>query len=132
MKSLKTIFRGSPALLAAFLPLDWQDHDKVSKDTKTAHDFLKFKDDKETGIDRLYIMYSMDEFGRMSPELNSIYQAGFLGFLSGALYGGFIHSRNAYETFMDKNQATAFKSHFDAKKKLQDQVTVNFAKGAFK
>lgn len=68
----------------------------------------------------------------MSPELNSIYQAGFLGFLAGAFYGGFIHSRNAYENFMDKNQATAFKSHLDAKKKLQDQVTVNFAKGAFK
>lgn len=68
----------------------------------------------------------------MSPELNSIYQAGFLGFLSGALYGGFIHSRNAYEGFMEKNQATAFKSHLDAKKKLQDQVTINFAKGAFR
>lgn len=60
MKSLKTIFRGSPALFAVFLPLDWQDHDKVSKETKTAHDFLKFKDDTETGNDRLYRMFSME------------------------------------------------------------------------
>lgn len=60
MKSLKSIFRGSPALIAAFLPLDWQDHDKVSKETKTAHDFFKFKDDKETGKDRLYIMFSIE------------------------------------------------------------------------
>lgn len=80
-----------------------------------------------------------------------------MGFLTGAVYGGFIHSRLAYLNFMDNNQATAFKSHFDAKvkpvstcpelrvhpilsiyrdsssqKKLQDLVTINFAKGAFK
>lgn len=33
---------------------------------------------------------------------------------------------------MNNNQATAFTSHFEAKKKLQDKVTVSFAKGAFK
>lgn len=51
----------------------------------------------------------------MSTELNSIYQAAFMGFLGGAVYGGFIKSRLAYLDFMDNNQATAFKSHFDAK-----------------
>lgn len=68
----------------------------------------------------------------MTTELNSIHHAGFLGFLIGACYGGFIHSRNAYESFMNNNQATTFSSHFEAKKKLQDKVTLNFAKGAFK
>lgn len=33
---------------------------------------------------------------------------------------------------MNTNQATTFQSHFDAKKKLQNQVTINFARGAFK
>lgn len=51
----------------------------------------------------------------MSTEINSIYQAAFMGFLGGAVYGGFIKSRLAYLDFMDNNQATAFKSHFDAK-----------------
>lgn len=88
--------------------------------------------DKQTGKDRLYLMFSIDEFGRISNEVNSIYQAGFLGFLVGACYGGFINSRVAYVNFMERNQATAFKSSFEAKRKLQDQVTVTFAKGAFK
>jgi hypothetical protein len=55
------------------------------------------------------------EFGSVSSELNSIYQSGFLGAFAGAVYGGFLHSRNAYFNFIDKNQATAFKSHLDAK-----------------
>lgn len=38
-----------------------------------------------------------------------------MGFLTGAVYGGFIKSRLAYLDFMENNQATAFKSHFDAK-----------------
>lgn len=51
----------------------------------------------------------------MSSELNSIYQAGFMGFMGGAVYGGFVRSRLAYLEFMENNQATAFKSHFEAK-----------------
>lgn len=66
-----------------------------------------------------YILYSnciyFSEIGRISSELNATYQAGFFGFLTGAVYGGFIHSRNAYEKFMNTNQATAFQSTFDAK-----------------
>jgi len=68
----------------------------------------------------------------MSNELNAIYQAGFLGLLTGACYGGFLGSRKAYFDFMDRNQATSFNSHIDAKKKLQDNVTVNFGRGAFR
>lgn len=33
----------------------------------------------------------------------------------GAIYGGIIQSRVAYVNFMENNQATAFKSHLDAK-----------------
>lgn len=80
----------------------------------------------------MFHLFKFSELDEISTEVNSIYQAGFLGFLVGAGYGGFIYSRNAYENFMHNNQATAFESHLDAKKKLQDKVTINFAKGAFK
>lgn len=33
----------------------------------------------------------------------------------GAIYGGIIQSRQAYMNFMENNEATAFKSHLDAK-----------------
>lgn len=79
-----------------------------------------------------YCIFIHSDTGTISSELNSIYQASFVSFLGGAVYGGFLKSRQAYVDFMENNQATAFKSHFEAKKKLQDQVTINFAKGAFK
>jgi complex I assembly factor TIMMDC1 len=68
----------------------------------------------------------------MSGELNSIYQSGFLGLFIGMVYGGFLGSRKGYMDFMERNQATAFHSHIEAKRKLQDQVTVGFAKNAFR
>lgn len=150
----KILFRTSPVLAAGFLPLDWYDHDKVTKvkpvyvsvdlllyspsiqvqkDIKTSRDFYLNKNDTETGSDRLYRMFTIEqvsqhcldpifknlfffsEFGRVSSEANAIYQAGFLGLFAGAVYGGFLHSRTAYFNFMDRNQATAFKSHLDAK-----------------
>lgn len=94
------------------------------------------------------------EFGSMSKELSSICQSSFLGMFCGSLYGGMIRSRMSYIDFMENNQATAFKSHFDAKvcreccaiynsksktelaplsqKKLQDKISISFARGAWR
>lgn len=57
----------------------------------------------------------ISDTGTVSSELNSIYQASFVSFFCGAVYGGFHKSRQAYVDFMENNQATAFKSHFEAK-----------------
>ncbi|XP_064551060.1 RPII140-upstream gene protein [Drosophila montana] len=120
-------------LIAGILPgIDRNADDVVDKESKTYKSFLANKPTEETGLERLKQMLTVDEFGSISSELNSIYQVGFLGFLVGAIYGGVTQSRVSYINFMENNQATAFKSHFDAKKKLQDQFTVNFAKGGFK
>ncbi|EDW81658.1 uncharacterized protein Dwil_GK10906 [Drosophila willistoni] len=125
--------KGRPFLIAGILPgLDSGSDDIVNKDNKTYKSYLASKQPTETGRERLRHMFTVDEFGSISSELNSIYQAGFLGFLIGAIYGGVTQSRAGYIDFMENNQATAFKSHFDAKKKMQDQFTVNFAKGGFK
>lgn len=118
--------------MAVITPFHHTDYDVIPQSSKTAAAFANRQPDLETGKDRLYAMYSADEFGTISPELNFVYQSSFLSFLAGAVYGGFIQSRGAYMNFMENNQATAFQSHLDAKKKLQDQVTVNFAKGAVK
>lgn len=72
------------------------------------------------------------EFNEISPELNSILNVGFLSTVVGAIYGGIMDSKEAYINFMKNNQATAFKTHLEAKRKLQDAVTLNFAKGAVK
>ena len=45
----------------------------------------------------------------------------------GAIYGGIIQSRVAYVNFMENNQATAFKSHLDAKVRIiVDIIKRNF------
>ncbi|EDX12991.1 RPII140-upstream gene protein [Drosophila simulans] len=127
------MWKGRRFLIAGILPTFQGAADEiVDKENKTYKAFLDRKLPEETGLERLKQMFSIDEFGSISSELNSVYQAGFLGFLIGAIYGGVTQSRVAYMNFMENNQATAFKSHFDAKKKLQDQFTVNFAKGGFK
>lgn len=124
--------QSSRLIIAGLLPIGDREHDIISRDTETYKAFLERRPANETGLDRLKEMFTVDEFGSISPELNSVYQAGFTGFLFGALYGGFINSRTAYEDFMNNNQASAFKSHLDAKRKLQNEFTISFAKGAFK
>ncbi|KAL9893743.1 RPII140-upstream gene protein isoform X1 [Glossina fuscipes] len=113
------------------LPMEVDD-DAVSKNTKTYKSFIERPPSNESGYDRVKDIFKIDEFGTISAELNSVYQAGFLGFLVGAIYGGIVQSRAAYMNFMENNQATAFKSHLDAKRKLQNEFTVSFAKGGFK
>ncbi|XP_055526178.1 RPII140-upstream gene protein [Wyeomyia smithii] len=126
----KTFPRGV-VLISGILPFNFSDPDRVDHES-VQQMFADAPGDQQTGMERLHQMFTLDEFGRISSEVNAIYQAGFLGFLVGACYGGFIQSRVSYMNFMERNQATAFQSSFEAKRKLQDQVTVSFAKGAFK
>lgn len=55
------------------------------------------------------------DFGRISPELHTVLQVGAMSMFIGAMYGGTVHSRESYLDFIKNNQATAFKSHLDAK-----------------
>uniref|UniRef100_A0A1B6CR86 Complex I assembly factor TIMMDC1, mitochondrial n=1 Tax=Clastoptera arizonana TaxID=38151 RepID=A0A1B6CR86_9HEMI len=86
----------------------------------------------ETGWDRLRQMYSIDEFGNISKEANSVLQTTYLSAFIGMCYGGFIYSRDAYLDFLERNQATKFTDHMDAKRRIQNHVSVNFGIGAFK
>ncbi|CAH0727703.1 unnamed protein product, partial [Brenthis ino] len=86
---------------------------------------------QSTGWDRVKAMYSKNEIEEVSMELHNVAQATMSGILVGAFLGGFAKSRDAYLTFIENNQATTFKSTFEAKKKLQDFITVSFARGAY-
>ncbi|XP_055677058.1 RPII140-upstream gene protein [Lutzomyia longipalpis] len=118
--------------LMAFLPMIFEKHDDVSKDIKTARDYDSRLVSEETGKERLKKMFTINSEDGVSPELTSMNQAGLIGMFVGACYGGFLHSRKAYVDFMERNLATSFASHLDAKKKLQHAVTMSFGKGAFR
>ncbi|XP_065156145.1 RPII140-upstream gene protein isoform X2 [Atheta coriaria] len=72
------------------------------------------------------------EFGEFSNEVNSIIEVGCMSMFIAGLYGGVMSSKTAYLEFFQNNQATTFKNHFEAKRILQDKVTVAFGKGAFR
>ncbi|KAL0840532.1 hypothetical protein ABMA28_015750 [Loxostege sticticalis] len=98
------------------------------------HDTLKPQnaETERSGIERVKKMFSRNEYEEVSPELHNVVQAAMCGAFFGACMGGFARSRDAYLYFIENNQATIFKSTMEAKKKLQDYVTVAFAKGAYR
>ncbi|XP_046614655.1 RPII140-upstream gene protein isoform X1 [Neodiprion virginianus] len=121
--------RRIPYLIGIHLPF-WQ-YDIPDKTVQTAKSFNSDAKENETGWDRLRNMYSLDEYGNRSPEMHFAVQATFFGTFVGLVYGGSLNSRMAYINFMERNQATAFTNIFEAKRKLQDTVTISFAKGAY-
>lgn len=57
----RIIVGGSSVLGAAFLPIDWANHDKLSDEIKTVKDFRDKKhQDNETGMDRLKMMLTLE------------------------------------------------------------------------
>lgn len=72
------------------------------------------------------------ENGNISPELNSINLAGFTGAFIGGIIGGVSHLKVANMNFRENNEATLFESTRDAQRKLQNESTVGFGKGAFR
>ncbi|XP_075970374.1 RPII140-upstream gene protein [Anticarsia gemmatalis] len=86
----------------------------------------------QTGWERVKKMYSRNDYEEMSVELTTVIQSASCGAFIGAALGGFVSSRVAYLNFIENNQATIFKSTAQAKKQLQDYVTIAFAKGAYR
>lgn len=57
---IRRLLYGSPVGMATFLPLDWEDHDKISRKVKTAQDFENREEINETGPDRIKRMFSIE------------------------------------------------------------------------
>jgi len=125
----RSLARLGPAGLAISFPFT-ESPDRV---TLSKFDSKIYDEDlaKESGFRRIYNMLKPDEFDNVSPELNSVLQATFTAGVIGAMYGGIIRARTSYLTFLETNEASIFKTPLDAKKKLQDRVTMGFSKGAF-
>ncbi|KAL4708375.1 hypothetical protein ACJJTC_019611 [Scirpophaga incertulas] len=119
---LRTAIRLTPAFsIPIFYETNENDRDLLTSQTTKP----------QTGWERVKLMYTKDEFNEVSPELRYTMQASLCGAFIGACFGGFIKSKSAYIYFMESNQATAFQSTRDAQKKLQDCVTLAFARGAY-
>lgn len=63
----------------------------------------------------MILWYFFSEFGEITPQLNTMIQTTlFTGFF-GCFYGGFINAREEYFKFIERNEATKFTDHFEAK-----------------
>nr|BAH71623.1 ACYPI004705 [Acyrthosiphon pisum] len=76
--------------------------------------------------------FSTDEDGNPSPDVRAIFSTVCYSSLMGGVYGSLSYSKRAYEDFFHKNQSTLFQNQFEAKAKLQSQVTLAMARGVFK
>ncbi|XP_063379566.1 RPII140-upstream gene protein [Cydia fagiglandana] len=118
---LRTFVRLTPAFIPILRKHNENDYNLLDPSTEVP----------TTGVDRLKNMFYRNEYDEVSPELRTVIQSGLCGCFVGACMGGFVKSRDAYLYFIENNQATIFKSTMEAKKKLQDHVTLAFARGAY-
>ncbi|XP_057369833.1 RPII140-upstream gene protein-like [Daphnia carinata] len=86
----------------------------------------------ETGWDRLKSIFETDEFNSISPELDNVLSAGAAGLIAGMFLGGIPASKIEYDDFINRNKASTFENHFEAKSKLQFSVTKSMAQGGWR
>ncbi|XP_012221112.1 RPII140-upstream gene protein [Linepithema humile] len=87
--------------------------------------------DDEMGWDRVKKIFCLNEEGMFTKELQSIINVTLSGVVLGAFLGGTNATKNTVDNFITNNEATRFLNQFDAKRHLQQAVSVNFIrKGA--
>jgi len=104
------------------------DVDQVDFETLLKNKIVE-PDEEQTGWERLAAMYTLDEMGGLTPELEFVVSIGTAGLLFGGSIGALLHSRMAVMKFVERNQATAFESPLMAKRALQDRLTIGLFRG---
>ncbi|XP_023288637.1 RPII140-upstream gene protein [Orussus abietinus] len=113
--------------LLCFFPVEYFKRDNINDSKESYTDNMEL-----TGADRLRRVFSQNEFGDLSPELANIVQGTSCATLLGGCIGAFVYSRTAFINFIENNQATQFQSHIDAKRKLQDTVSLGLFRGGIR
>lgn len=120
MKRL-TLLTRSPLLMSIF---PFNESENVFD--KPANAPITTKLDDEMGWDRVKRIFRLTEEGTYTKELQSIINVTVSGFMIGAVFGGTSATKNTIDNFISNNEATKFLDQYDAKKHLQQTVSVNF------
>ncbi|KAL7637657.1 UNVERIFIED_CONTAM: hypothetical protein RMT77_011266 [Armadillidium vulgare] len=118
----------SPFLSFALLPRIYKDEsvfDRVKENNNN-------NDDSDSGWKRLKEMYTFNDNGLLSPQFETVFQGMFTSFIGAFVVGGISTSKETYLKFMEENKTTAFISHLDAKRKLQDAMTLSIFRGGWR
>jgi len=86
----------------------------------------------ETGWDRLKAMYSKDEFGTWSVELETVSNAMWIAAVAGAVIGGFTGAVEGKDKYIKSNQGTAFTQEMEARRGMHDAMNLQMSKSCLK
>lgn len=95
---------------------------------KPVHPVLKPLIEDELGWDRVKRIFRQTEEHGLTKELQSIINVTLSGTVFGVILGGTRSTKHTVNNFISSNEATRFGNHIDAKRHLQQIVSVNFIK----
>lgn len=80
-------------------------------------------------FNQITILFILNRKGYPTKELQSVYNATSLGFITGFLLGGINKTKNISEIHKKENQATLYKHKFYAYRDIQNKINSALIKG---
>ena len=87
---------------------------------------------QSTWKERLKYMWTPDEFGFFSPELEFVSQGTFMSFIGAAVYGSWQESAKIHRIFIEQNKYTMFQHPREAQRALQDRIVLAMVQGGWR
>ena len=81
---------------------------------------------------RLNYMWSANERGDLSPELQFVKEGTLGSFIIAACYGSYVESAKIYRIFLEQNKYTMFQHPREAQRALQDRVVLAMMQGGWR
>merc|ERR1719370_1837901 len=132
MKSLMSLTRSLPELTVMQDPVKEgksSRHDAIVEvDPKVVEEYYKGDREGYNWRTRLKMMWRVDEWGLLSPELDNVKWTTQIGFFSGAAYGAFHESAKVQRIFLEQNKYTMFQHPREAQRAMQDRVALQCSK----
>jgi len=108
-------------------------HDAIVEvDPKVVEEYYKGDREGYNWRTRLKMMWRVDEWGLLSPELDNVKWTTQIGFFSGAAYGAFHESAKVQRMFLEQNKYTMFQHPREAQRAMQDRVALAVFQGGWR
>jgi len=104
----------------------------VEVDPRLVEEYYKGDREGYNWRTRLKMMWRVDEWGLLSPELDNVKWTTQFGFFSGAAYGAFHESAKVQRIFLEQNKYTMFQHPREAQKAMQDRVALAVFQGGWR
>jgi len=109
------------------------DHDMTGVQERNEMLDAYYKDrSSSTWRERLNLMWSKDEYGMPSPELDFVIQSTKLSFFFGLCYGAFQETAKIHRIFLEQNKYTMFQHPREAQRALQERIILAGIQGGWR